>query len=815
MEKQGYSYYGTIAAADRVTSGLNRKSTPGTRYTGTKKKYGYILSTVFIVLSCFFMGRAFILENIAPFCLAFYSAILSRQRGRLVAFVSVLGGMLSVSIGGFIFKYALAMGFLFLIYNLVEKTRLGNSKFFLAFMTASILSLISLVYKAIIPGGILFYDYMLTAFEAAIVFALVYVFDNVLSAVLDVKKRRILSNEELISIGIFAALIIAGMWEVVTFNLSLRNILSILFIIIAAHIGGVGLGAAMGILMGLVLSMAAQPDPILIAVLGVCGLIAGTFREMGKIFTGLTFLLANALMSFYISSSTVTIVSFREILASSILLVLIPQKALSHLRQFLDYSLMRFREQNFYINKMQELTVGRLGEFSRVFKELSAAFGNISQKARTGQDDIAKLFDIISSQVCHSCALYSSCWERDFCSTYKEMFDMVTILESEGVLEKKDIKGQLANKCINMDKLLESIYQVYGIYKSNLKWKSKIEECRQLVAQQLEGVSTVVEQLARELDISIEFKKDLEEAVTIELDKAGIRVKEVLVIQKSNGSMEVNIRKDSCSGRRDCTRKIQKIVSRTIGRRMTPSQTPCTALSKGECMLNLVEAKEFQVSTGIARKAGQSSGICGDSYSFNPLADGKYMLALSDGMGIGSKAADESRAVISLLENFLEAGFDMDTTIRSINSTLLLRSQDEIFATVDLCLLDLISGNADFVKIGAVSTFIKRKDYVEVVKASSLPIGILDNVQPEAVSLKLRDEDMIIMITDGVLDNTAKGKEAERWLAGIIDSLDTRNPQEMADYIMESVLKMETGDRSKAFGDDMTIMATRVWKPII
>ena len=152
---------------------------------------------------------------------------------------------------------------------------------------------------------------------------------------------------------------------------------------------------------------------------------------------------------------------------------------------------------------------------------------------------------------------------------------------------------------------------------------------------------------------------------------------------------------------------------------MTPSQTPCTALSKGECMLNLVEAKEFQVSTGIARKAGQSSGICGDSYSFNPLADGKYMLALSDGMGIGSKAADESRAVISLLENFLEAGFDMDTTIRSINSTLLLRSQDEIFATVDLCLLDLISGNADFVKIGAVSTFIKRKDYVEVVKAST------------------------------------------------------------------------------------------------
>jgi len=327
-------------------------------------------------------------------------------------------------------------------------------------------------------------------------------------------------------------------------------------------------------------------------------------------------------------------------------------------------------------------------------------------------------------------------------------------------------------------------------------------------------VSQVVDQLARELDISIEFKKDLEEAITVELDKAGIRVKEVLVIQKSNGSMEVNIRKNSCSGRRDCTRRIQSIVSKVIGRRMAPSESPCTALSKGECMLNLVEAIEFQVSTGIARKAGQSSSICGDSYSFNGLTDGKYMLALSDGMGIGSKAADESRAVISLLENFLEAGFDMETTISSINSTLLLRSQDEIFATVDLCLLDLVSGNADFVKIGAVSTFIKRRDHVEIIKASSLPIGILDNVQPEAASLKLEDEDMIIMITDGVLDNTNKGKEAEEWLVNVINSIDTRNPQEMADYIMESVIKLETGDRDKPFGDDMTIMVTRVWKPV-
>lgn len=804
MKKQGHSYAGNLVV-DRVSAGFYKKILSG--------KGLYILNPIIMAVSCFLMGRAFIFDEMSPFGVAFFAVTLYKHRSRFMAFIAILAGMLSVHIGGFIFKYMATMGLLLLIYNVLSSTRIGRSRLVLATITTLTLFGANIVYKGLAPGGVLQYDYILAALEGVIVFALVYVFDNVLSVILEAKKRRILSNEEMISMGIFAALLIVGMWDVKVYALSMRNILSVLFIIIAAHIGGVGIGAAMGVLMGLVLSMASGPDPILVAVLGVCGLISGTFRDLGKIVAGLTFLLANALMSFYISQSTLTIISFREILASIGILILIPKKALNTLRQFLDYSLMRFKEQNYYINRMQELTVSRLNEFSSVFKELAAAFGHIPHSAPTDQEEISRLFDIISGQVCSSCPLYGSCWRRDFCSTYNGMFNLITTIESKGTLDKTDLNGHLPKNCIHTDKLVEVIEQVYVLYKSNLKWKAKIQECRQLVGQQLDGVSEVVGQLAEELDISIEFKKDLEESISLELDKAGIRTKEVLVIEKAGGVIEVNIHKNPCNGRRDCTRRIERIVTKVIGRRMTVGQSPCTAIKKKTCTLKLTEAMEFQVSTGIARKAGQPGGISGDSYSFNPLPDGKYMLALSDGMGIGDKAAQESRVVISLLENFLEAGFDMNTTIRTINSTLLLRSQDEIFATADLCLLDLVSGIAEFVKIGAVSTFIKRKDSVEVVKASSLPIGILDSVQPEIASLRIHDEDMIIMVTDGVPDNTAKGVKADDWLVKVIGSYDTRNPQEMADYLMEAVVSASSP--TTAFGDDMTIMATRVWKPVI
>jgi stage II sporulation protein E len=829
MEKRGYSYFGDGVAADSIPPRLNRGALPRKNPTLGKKSKSPALNTIIILISCFFIGRAFIFDNIAPFGVALFTVMLIREKGKIIAFIAILGGMLSVNIGGEIVKNIGAMGLILLVYNMLGKIRAGQSRFLLASLATTMIILVNLIYKGLAPGGLLSYDYILTILEGAIVFVLVYVFDNVLSLILDVKRRRILSNEEIISMGIFAGLLIVGLWDIKIYSLSIRNILSVLFITIAAHIGGIGVGTAVGILMGLVLTMASGPDPTLIALLGVCGLVAGTFRNLGKIFTGFTFLLANALMSFYINQSTVTILSFREILVSIGLLILIPRKAFNTMRQFLDYSLMRYKEQNFYIKRMQELTVERLNEFAGVFKELAAAFGEVSHGAKTGQDDIAKLFDIISSQVCSSCPLYGSCWERDFSGTYNGMFNIITTIESRGSIEKADIRGELSKHCIHLDRLIDSIQQVYGLYKSNLKWRSKIDECRQLVAQQLDGVSGVVGQLAQELDIRIDFKKDLEETISLELDKAGIRVKEVLVMEKSDGSIEINIHKNSCNGRRDCTRKVQRMVSKIIGRRMAIDQSPCTGISKGECILKLVDAMEFQVSTGVARKPGQSGGICGDSYSFNGVAHGKYMLALSDGMGLGEKAANESGVVISLLENFLEAGFDMDTIIPTINSTLLLRSQDEIFATLDLCLLDLVSGDADFVKIGAVSTFIKRRNYVEVVKASSLPIGILENIQLETASLKLYDEDMIVMITDGVLDNASKGEKAEEWLVEVIDALDTRNPQEMADHIMESVLKTgrftPTTDfkapptdgspvPSRHFVDDMTVMVTRIYKPV-
>src|SRR5699024_5128693 len=89
MEKQGYYYSETIAAADRIPTKFNKGVLSKRSRTETRKKNSQVLNTAIIIISCFFMGLAFVLEEMAPFGIAFFAVLLTRKRGKLVAFISI------------------------------------------------------------------------------------------------------------------------------------------------------------------------------------------------------------------------------------------------------------------------------------------------------------------------------------------------------------------------------------------------------------------------------------------------------------------------------------------------------------------------------------------------------------------------------------------------------------------------------------------------------------------------------------------------------------------------------------------------------
>ena len=85
---------------------------------------------------------------------------------------------------------------------------------------------------------------------------------------------------------------------------------------------------------------------------------------------------------------------------------------------------------------------------------------------------------------------------------------------------------------------------------------------------------------------------------------------------------------------------------------------------------NKEEKKEVQYKIQIssAKMTKNNSEVSGDTSIQTSLHDGKFVMALSDGMGSGARAKKSSSMVIKMLKRLLTTGFDKDVSIDLIQS---------------------------------------------------------------------------------------------------------------------------------------------------
>lgn len=209
---------------------------------------------------------------------------------------------------------------------------------------------------------------------------------------------------------------------------------------------------------------------------------------------------------------------------------------------------------------------------------------------------------------------------------------------------------------------------------------------------------------------------------------------------------------------------------------------------------------------GVARVPKDQKLVSGDSYLHRQIGDDRLALVLSDGMGAGMRAAAESRVTVNLLEKLLELGFDETTAIRSVNQMLLLRPSDEVFSTLDLALIGLRDGSARFIKIGAAPTFIRRGKDVEVIRAGTLPMGILNEPEIKVTRRMLQRGDVVVMVTDGVIQAWDQITAGEEWVRGFLSNLDRTEPRHIAAGLLQGAMRRSP----RGVRDDMTVMVLKM-----
>ena len=140
-----------------------------------------------------------------------------------------------------------------------------------------------------------------------------------------------------------------------------------------------------------------------------------------------------------------------------------------------------------------------------------------------------------------------------------------------------------------------------------------------------------------------------------------------------------------------------------------------------------------------------------------------------------------------------------------LNSVLVFQEDKQLFSSMDLSVIDLYSGICEFIKIGASSTFIKRGRKVECVTSGSLPMGVFPELDCESVCRNVFDGDVIVMMTDGVVNCFPHGNET---ICDLLSEMDAANPNAMAAEILNEALDLP----SKMQQDDMTVLVCMVCK---
>ncbi|MGE8207404.1 stage II sporulation protein E [Heyndrickxia sp. NPDC080065] len=768
----------------------------------------FLKKGVALLLIGFLLGRALILSHLTPFSLPFFASVyMMRRKKAPIVLIGLAAGALTVSMGNAI--YTLISGILFLIvfkiFGRIHKDEMKVIPFYV--LSISFVSKCGFFYIQHLQN-ISMYDGMMAAVEASLTFILTLIFMQSIPFLSLRKRKKTLKTEEVVSLIILLASVLTGTIGWSMYDLSIEHILSRYLVLLFAYVAGATVGSTVGVVTGLIFSLANVSSFYQMSLLAFSGLLGGLLKEGKKIGSAMGLLIATLLIGMYGESKIPLVVNLYESAVAIFLLFLTPQSLTSKIAKHIPGTNEHAHEQQQYIRKIRDITVHRVEQFSSVFQALSKSFSQYDQWREHDQEEreLDYFLSNVTEKTCQSCFKKEHCWAKNFNKTYDLMKKVIHETEKgEGAIPQR-VHREFDKHCAKSRKVEDAILQELTFFQANQKLKLQVKESRKLVAEQLRGVSEVMGDFAKEIQRERENHHKQEEMILDALQDFGLDIEQVEIYSLNVGNVDIDMTVPYCNGHGESEKIIAPLLSDILGETIIVQKEECTPYSNGFCYVTFRSAQSFVVETGVAHAAKGGGFVSGDSYSTIDLGTRKYAVAISDGMGNGERAHHESNETLRLLQTILQSGIEEKVAIKSVNSILSLRTTDEIFSTLDLAMIDLQDASVRFLKIGSTPSYIKRGNKVMKIESSNLPMGIIHEFDVDVVSEQLKAGDLLIMMSDGIFEGPKHVENYDLWMRRKIREIETKDPQEIADLIMEEVIRTRSG----MIEDDMTIVVAKV-----
>ncbi len=675
------------------------------------------------------------------------------------------------------------------------------------FISSLIVSLVSSF-----TGIFLMYDVFMAIVSSAITYVFYKIFVNGLTLIKDFNVKKAFTIEELIAGVLIIAVASTALNNISIFNLKLSNIIIIFMIMVLGWKHGMMIGAVSGISIGLAVSFIDGTSFIQISMFAISGILSGFLNRFGKIGVIVGFILGNAILTYWVRGASNMILYFREIFIASIGLLLVPSKVKIEIEDLIGKTkLIENTGDNRLEGKNEEVSE-KLKTISDMFNELMSSQNKdeIEENENFIQDFLDNLEELKDNIFYEEISNEDTGIARDICTVLKTNDilvdnDLVEILKEHNnyvIMRDETIRNDLQE----VVKIANRTLKVFQINKAKAEErKSNIETMN----QGLKSVTKVIDKCAEEIKenkVSEFAKKEQEIEMLLKSKKISIKNCKMKKIKNEKYIVELALDYQDMKVReKDVTINISDIISKSIGSKVVFQRDRIDEETREYNQVYSSEDK-FVLQVGSAKITKDGSEVSGDCSLQIKLADGKYLLAIADGMGSGEKARECSKVTLRLVKQMLSAGFDKEESVEMINSRMNLSTNSEIYSSLDMSILDLYVGKIEILKSGACNTYIKNKKSIEKIKAESLPVGIVNNIELKSQTIDISDGDIMIMCSDGILE--AKDDTKKEWIEEFLRNVSTNNVQKLADLILAEAIDNSYGIAQ----DDMTVIVSKIMK---
>ncbi len=289
------------------------------------------------------------------------------------------------------------------------------------------------------------------------------------------------------------------------------------------------------------------------------------------------------------------------------------------------------------------------------------------------------------------------------------------------------------------------------------------------------------------------------------LNKNNFNVLKVIVTETINDRLQIEIFIKNFLDTPSNKKKLLKLLKINTNKDFYISNSVLT-LEEKFFVITLNEKPKISLSFEQCKLAKNNDEVSGDNYTVLHNSNGTTLVGISDGMGSGTLANKQSSSTLNLLDDLIYSNADIQDTLSLINAVELAKNE-ETFSTLDILYVNKHSGTADFYKFGSSPSYVLRNGKVKKFQSNSLPIGVVNDFEVTKNTLQLKNNDIIIMLTDGIFEANRNSLGKDEWLINLLEKGGRMRMKTLCDKIMHECILFGKKDIPE---DDMLILGIKV-----